>query len=121
MTDETLQKLLSVLPQIRVLVDEQAEVEGYGSASCVSDPRDFTPDPECSTKEERAAWKLACEAAERGESTDIPRHLWINDSEGKVMAHIAVSGWGLGTYIFRDQEMMGIRDVIDEVLAEVKA
>ncbi|WAH35017.1 hypothetical protein [Alicyclobacillus dauci] len=113
-----MKQLLEALPQIRELVSEQAEVEGYGSASCVDDPRDFVPDFEMCSEKEINAWKAACELAEKGESVDIPRHQIIRDGEGSMAAHIAYNAWGLGTYKYRDPEMIRIRDIIDAVLQE---
>lgn len=57
---DALKKALSVLREV-----------GFGEASYGGfhggDPRDFHPDPECSTEDERARHRGACEAWNRGE------------------------------------------------------
>lgn len=44
--------------------------QSYGGF-CGGDPRDFHPDPECSTEEERVHHKAACEAWDRGERPEF--------------------------------------------------
>lgn len=84
----------------------------------LDDPRDFIPDEECSTPEEIAAHKEACEKAERGEDWG-PRSEehgpWTKpgepmvigerpDGEGWRGACSAVRSFGLGTYFIHDEE-----------------
>jgi hypothetical protein len=67
------------------------------------DPRNFTPDVECSTEEERAAHKAACEAWDRGERPDIggPHKPLIKD--GVVIGHVTICGYGLGVTSMPDR------------------
>ncbi len=89
---------------------------GYG-AFPGGDPREFTPDEECSTPEEREAYRLACEAAARGESNPAPAHAWIGVDEarkalaaggvdaatiGGSIAHVTYTRFGLGGYRYRE-------------------
>lgn len=60
---------------------------GYGFCCC--DPRDFKPDPECSTEEERQRHANDCAALERGEEVDRHTGCW-NTAAGH--------GYGLGSY-----------------------
>jgi hypothetical protein len=72
------------------------------------DPRKFSPDPECSTDEERARWKAACEAWNRGETPDpggphIPIGSPLPAGAEPVLAnlsmgHVTVAHYGLGSY-----------------------
>lgn len=60
------------------------------------DPRDFTPDDEGATPEERAQWEEDCAKAERGErATQAAACLHL----GPV--HLTRAMYGLGTYRFR--------------------
>lgn len=59
------------------------------------DPRNFSPDGECSTEEEQAQHKADCEAWDRGERPDIGppcEHL----SAGDASIIVTKSGYGLG-------------------------
>jgi len=78
---------------------------GYG-AFPGGDPRNFTPDPECSTDEEREAHRRACIiwAAHGALPPMDPDHLLLTDPEGRLLIHIARCRFGLGTYQFDDGE-----------------
>lgn len=80
-----------------------AEDSGYGFFPG-GDPRRFTPDPECSTEAERAAHKAACAAWDRGETTagQEARPYWVGGEDGKAVAHVTPSGFGLGVYVHTD-------------------
>lgn len=123
---------------IRVL-SRLAEEQSYGSGPLCADPRDFHPDPECSTEEERAAHADACRRAEAGEEVAIPRSGWrsfasaeeasayVRDTPGVAavsfagpgkLSHVNVQAWGLGTSIIRDPEMAELRDRLAAALVE---
>jgi hypothetical protein len=97
----------------------------YGVACIVSDPRDWHPDPECTSPEEFAAHADAVKRAEAGETVEIPRHRWeVRDTaedaqalisepgvaavtvserkDGKYVAHVNVQSWGMGTSTMYD-------------------
>lgn len=110
------------------LLEQQQASHGYGYFPG-GDPRSFDPDPECSTEEERAAHKAACEAWERGERPEGPRHVFCSPEEaaeklaaggfdaatiGHEGARLQPSGFGLGTYHMHDEEA-------DDVLAQIRA
>jgi hypothetical protein len=72
------------------------------------DPRNFSPDPECSTDEERAKHKAACEAWDRGETPDpggphipigkpLPEGANV-DAVNTYCGHVTVAHYGLGEY-----------------------
>lgn len=65
------------------------------------DPRDFKPDPECSTQEERAAHRAACEAWDRGERPESETGRmgkFEQLPDGRTLKHPCTYGaFGLGT------------------------
>lgn len=67
------------------------------------DPRNFTPDPECSTEVEREAHRRACalwDAGANAFSADSPAHQWVvtDTPDGQLVMHVARGKFGLGTY-----------------------
>lgn len=67
------------------------------------DPRDFKPDPECSTDEERKAWREACAKAKKDDKARSldDTHRWLPLEKGGAM-HVQLSGFGLGSYRWRN-------------------
>jgi len=116
---------------------------GYGNPS---EPHEFTPDPECSTEEERERHRLACEAWDSGEPL-IPTPAfttWESREEAETyvrscmergalstsigemhldgmrwVVHCHVGGWGLGTYTIRDHEMTQAAEVLERIASEL--
>jgi hypothetical protein len=77
------------------------------------DPRDFSPDPECSTDEEQAAWRAACEAWESGVKHDVGGPCqWAGDKDAVVKT--TTSHYGLGTYVMRDETMSKLAQDLDD-------
>jgi hypothetical protein len=136
----TLEELLAkALP----LVEMEAESETYGGAH-VEDPRDFKPDPECSTEAERATWQKAVDAAKAGQPFKMPKHRWesyvkredadkaakkavaegadtasVNlGKDGWFHVHIADNGWGLGVSTWREPALIELRDAIRAALGQ---
>lgn len=120
-----------LLNEVIGVLDRLAEDTSYGTGPLCDDPRDFHPDPECSTPEERAAHAEACRRAEAGEEVVIPRSYWrafasaeeaaqfIRDTPGVaavsyagpgVLSHVNVQTWGMGTSTIRDAAMADLRD-----------
>jgi hypothetical protein len=97
------------------IVAEFAESESYG-AFPGGDPREFEPDPDCSTDEERAAHQRDCEAMTAGgQALMPPAHSWEEIPEmtlkdgtkvGGGFGHVARAGYGLGTYAIKDPDLM---------------
>ncbi len=124
--------LLAALRLARDVVAESCEMrEGYG-AFHGGDPRDFTPDPECSTEEERAAHAAAVAKAETDESSRNlePSHRWVMRDdplpEGGITTikmgsarHVEVPMFGLGTY--RDREAEAVLKAVDAAIAAAEA
>lgn len=122
----------------------EESVYGYGNPA---DPHGFTPDPECSTDEERERHRRACEAWDRGEPLDVtsPFTSWKSreEAEGYVRScmergavaatihdplpggierwsvHCHVGGWGLGVYTMRDPEMTQAAEVLERLAADL--
>lgn len=97
--------------------DEHDEVM-YGFFH-LDDPRDFFPDDECSSPEEIAAHREACEKAERGEDWGLRSEEhgpWTNshdprvvvgqrpEGDGWVGGCHAVRSFGIGTYFIHCDE-----------------
>lgn len=64
------------------------------------DPREFWPDPECSTAEERKAHREACEAWDRGERLEAEKGgcEFKQCAGGEVLKVQRQGAFGLGTY-----------------------
>ncbi len=88
---ETIEELQSLLNDVREWAHPSPS---YGT--CHGDPRNFFPDPECSTEEERALHKADCERAERGEHpTTQTRCYGVVTDDASLL--VMPSGYGLGT------------------------
>lgn len=74
------------------------------------DPREFTPDPECSTEEERARWEADCAAWNRGERPDVGPACTHHDLGDGAQAIFTRSFYGLGTYLVDWDEFEEIPD-----------
>lgn len=61
------------------------------------DPRNFSPDPDASTAEERRCHQQACEAWQRGERLEFPTHSDIRGADGKWKGRTLNSNFGFGT------------------------
>ena len=100
---------------LRSCAEEQTVYGGFHS----DDPRDFSPDPECSSPEERETHRLACERAERGEESGVLPQFVIGEDAvavfeaGEAVSATMVGGavvtahrqsFGLGTTTYRDEE-----------------
>ncbi len=110
-------------------LEEWAEGDHYGSFNG-GDPRLFKPDPECSTEEERAFHKAACEAWERGERPDIDHgpvnreEIRFTNKNGELVvvppgtALVQCQVFGLGTVGWRNEAEVRLRDALRAALAE---
>jgi len=100
------------------IIAPRAEEQGYGGFPG-GDPRKFSPDPECSTPEEREAHRLACAAAEQGQ-TDLRGEARYgaeaaaeaakgNATHGLAVGgqvlHVHVPMFGLGVYAMVDEDL----------------
>lgn len=109
--------------------DEWADMEDYGGFPG-GDPRLFKPDPECSSEEERAAHKVACETWDRSEHVvfDVgplnSEEIRYTNKSGKLVVVLAGTTFvqnqvfGLGTIRRVDPKMVLMRDAIRVALAE---
>lgn len=107
----TIEMTIEAWEQLRSLVHEFADSASYG-AFPGGDPRAFSPDPECSTEEERAAHKRDCDAMDAGgQALMPPAHSWERLPNGGV-AHVARAGYGLGTYSLHDPVLSEAREAL---------
>lgn len=95
------------------LVDQQRAGVSYGSFYG-GDPRDFHPDPECSTDEERAAHEKDCAAWvawDAAGSIGDPPAASVRYGHGplpegmKGEGHVTYAGYGLGTTTWHDEDL----------------
>jgi hypothetical protein len=90
-----------------------ATESGYGAFNG-GDPRKFFPDPDCSSEKEIAAWKAACEEAERLESArslSCPSG-FERQPDGRVF-HILRAPFCIGTYVIECDQEFEARDEDD--------
>lgn len=87
---------------------DEAAFQSYGYFAG-GDPRDFRPDPECSTDEERAAHKAACEAWSRGDAVECPPSC-TTTVDGDTITHTTRAGYGLGAQTYRDPLWQGLAE-----------
>ena len=71
-----------------------SESPSYGP--CFVDPRQFTPDPECSTEAERALHRADCERLARGEPVSTETRCQFRNHGTGVTSVTMPSGYGLG-------------------------
>ena len=102
---EALREVERALSLAEAVLHEAADPHvGYGGFHG-GDPRNFTPDPECSTEEERAAHRAACGRWDRGEAKEPePDTHSIHAGEDGSFLHVALAGYGLGTYVLHDEQ-----------------
>lgn len=120
----------------REFLPSNEESVSYG-AFPGGDPREFTPDEECSTEEEREAWKAACAAWDRGEQVDVPggceyrevepgteravANEAIRDGAAAATAspglvRVARQTFGLGVYTYADPQVAEIRERVESAI-----
>lgn len=92
------------------LARDFAEHESYGQF-LGGDPRTFTPDPECSTPEERAAHKAACDAYDRSERE--PTEVVSVAAAGKATVLTHYRNFGLGTNVLREPRYKAFCEAVD--------
>jgi hypothetical protein len=114
---------LGALRELHGAMLDDAQSVGYGTC-IVEDPRDFTPDPECSTPEERARWAADCKRAERGEpkETQTRCHGAAGEHKGEqVQLIVTPSGYGLGTYVVRDEAAADYAEQLGTIIGQIEA
>lgn len=105
--------------EARAVIERETVVEMYGHY-LGGDPRHFTPDPECSTDQERAAHKAACELWDRGERVEFEAHRHeASPIDGGGVALVSYDGaFGLGTLREPVDDMAEALRVFDAIRAE---
>lgn len=96
---------------------DEATSQMYGGFAG-GDPRDFVPDEECSTPEERAAHKAACEAWERGEGEPMPPSCRWESLPNGTTQHSQRNYFGLGTNTYRDSVMTELAAALGAALGD---
>ena len=133
------------LREVAEFLRTEGEVVGYGYGA-TANPHDFTPDPECCTEDEIARHKAACDAWDRGDYTPPPstltEHATALDAsrnlrrcidegaatgivfkcdDGSAFVHCHRAGWGIGSYVVRDEWMMDAAKRLDEMADDMPA
>lgn len=109
----TLPRTLALALYNRAENESASPVYGFFTGG---DPRDFTPDPEGSTEEERAAHKAACEARNADDTVPMLPGTEATTVAGDVYTHRCGAGFGLGVQIYRDPEMAALAAALRKAL-----
>jgi len=138
-TDPTDGTVLGLLKRARDLLDVEADGQSYGYF-LGGDPRNFTPDHDCSTEAERACHAADCAAWDRGEHASSP-----NGCEVMTAADAGVDGsrvnpltgesrtiepgslvlatrcsYGLGVTTWRDEEAVADLADLNKLIARME-
>jgi len=109
--DEALEELREIARQLRSDADQSV----YGFI-CVEDPNDFSPDPECSTDEERERHRAACEQFKKtGKDSTAPGAHCAFMNGGKEPP-----GYGMGMNSIQDEEKLDWADRIERCIARLE-
>lgn len=115
---ETLREALQLC--VVALQDRVEEPDQVYGSFIGGDPRDFSPDSECSTDEERAAHKADCAAWDRGERTYSVQHGRVTTPlEGGGLVSASFAGYGLGVNTLHDS-LGGVLERARAALAAVE-
>lgn len=108
--DEALSELRDLLCDLR----RAAEECSYGNF-LGGDPRNFDPDPECSTDDERENHRRACDAWDKGER---PQHVGCHWASPDI--HVMATPFGLGTNVLQDPQAADWAERLDRCLARLE-
>lgn len=99
----------AALVKLRDFAEEDLYGHFYGG-----DPRDFRPDPECTSPEEREAHRAACEALNRGEPAEVQPAARVPLPGGA--SGVRTGSFGLGTTHVRDRAILAICERLEAAL-----
>jgi len=112
------ERLVEAMAELHELLHDlwrSSEDTGYGYFPG-GDPNDFTPDPECSTDEERARHKEACESWSSGKGNPNPAlHC------GLGFQRVPPPGFGMGTYVMRDEQAADWADRLERCINRLES
>jgi hypothetical protein len=107
----------ALLEAARIL-RERSEQMGYGYAR-PDDPHDFHPDVDSCTAAEIANHKAACDAWDNGTYVAPSGSESAYDADGKLVLHITRAPWGIGSYTFRDPQMLEAAEICQHLADEM--
>jgi hypothetical protein len=111
----TTPNLLEVAKRILPHLREAAEpYVGYGFFPG-GDPRNFSPDPDCSEPEERANWERDCKLFEENGQPQSAAGQWVSEN-----MHITFGKYGLGSYTIPNPEMEQLLTALKSAIAEAE-
>lgn len=115
---EGFEKLLAAMKAARPFVLRAATPETSYSGFYGGDPRNFSPDPECSTETERTAHAAACAEWDKGNEITIEadRCMWL----ARMTERAPLCSFGLGVTTERDLKAEAARDAMFEAVAVLK-
>lgn len=115
---ERYEEALEELRWLRNEMWQQSECASYGHFRG-GDPRNFTPDPECSTEEEQKAHREACARWEAGNREPLPGPHVTLDHAG--VGWMTLSGFGLGTNVMVDEQARDWAERLDRCISRLEA
>ncbi len=130
--------------EVAAMLRDRAEEPCYGHP-VTQNPHDFTPDEESCSEAEIERHRRALEAWDRGEPivTPGPWTAWPTEEAAQEHAHRCIAsgadaasvhrdrerdcwtvhahvgGWGIGTTVFRDEEMLRAAEVVEQLAASL--
>ena len=113
-----IEKLRTALLVAQKYVNRAATPETSYGGFYGGDPRNFSPDPECSTETERAAHAAACAEWDGGNEIKVEadRSRWL----ARMTATAPLCSFGLGITTERDLDAEDARDTVLEALGAAK-
>ena len=119
LSDDEVDTMRAIAERLRANADCVDSVYGFFPGG---DPRDFTPDPEASTEEERRNHKRACELFEAGKITTVDgrHHFPVVNVSGEVVGHVTHAAFGLGVYNVGDRDMDRAANELDALLDRIR-
>lgn len=113
--DEEIDQLRAIADRVRAYAEQSYYGFFHGG-----DPRNFSPDPECSTAEELEQHKADCAAWEAGNNVERHVHAPLLAADGKCIGHTTTAHYGLGVNVFEDPELMKLAQDLDDVIDRIR-
>ena len=98
--------LVAALEAALPILQQHAEISGYGFAR-PENPHNFFPDHESCSEEEISNHKAACEAWDKGEYVRDTSGGWVSPN-----LHVLKAPWGIGSYT---EEIPEVAEVVKQI------
>ncbi len=114
---EKYNEAIAELHELYYDIRSQAEDTAYGYFHG-GDPRNFSPDPECSTEAEREAHRVACAEWNAGKREPLPGpHEALPNGQGWITR----SGFGLGVNTMTDEQASDWAERLSRILDRIES